>query len=92
LKRQPIVDQINTLTIHRVHIRPYIVCVSFYKNDLGYNVMAQNSSGSAAETVDRDQYISSLSCSGYNKMLLEDERIHDVDLCVDVDIHDHFLR
>ena len=54
--------------------------------------MAQNSSGSAAETVDRDQYISSLSCSGYNKMLLEDERIHDVDLCVDVDIHDHFLR
>ena len=31
LQRQPIVDSKNKLIIHRVKIRPYIVCVTFYK-------------------------------------------------------------
>ena len=32
LKKQDIVDEVNSLTIHRVHIRPYVICVSFFKS------------------------------------------------------------
>ena len=33
LKRQELVDEVNSLTIHRVNIRPYVVCVSFFKTN-----------------------------------------------------------
>ncbi len=47
VKRQPIVDQLNTLTIHRVNIRPYIVCVTFYKSvELNYTKPSANESSS----------------------------------------------
>ena len=91
LKRNPINEPINSLVIHRVHIRPYIVCVSFYKNHLGYFPTNGNYNINNNTEYDRDQFISEMNCSNYNEMLLDDGRIHDVDLCVDIDTNDHFL-
>jgi hypothetical protein len=90
LKRNPINESINSLVIHRVHIRPYIVCVSFYKNHLGFFPIHNNINNNSTE-YDRDQFISDMNCSNYNEMLMDDERVHDVDLCVDIDTNDHFL-
>lgn len=72
LKRNPIVDQVNTLVINRVHLRPYIVCISFYKNNPQFN---ENSTD----------------CAQMRRSLLQDERVHDVELCVDIDTPTHFL-
>lgn len=72
LKRNPIIDQINTLVINRVHLRPYIVCISFYKKNPQFN---ENST----------------ECAQMRSALLEDERVHDVELCVDIDTPTHFL-
>lgn len=72
LRRNPIIDQINTLVINRVHLKPYIVCISFYKKNPLFN---ENST----------------ECSQMKRALIEDERFHDVELCVDIDTPAHFL-
>ncbi|RNA07625.1 hypothetical protein BpHYR1_013117 [Brachionus plicatilis] len=72
LKRNEIIDPVNTLVINRVHLRPYIVCVSFYKQNPQFS---ENST----------------ECVQMSRALLEDERVHDVELCVDIDTPTHFL-
>jgi hypothetical protein len=37
LERQPINESVNSLTIYKAHLRPYIICVSFYKNKMESN-------------------------------------------------------
>ena len=32
LKRQPIDESINSLTVYKANLKPYVVCVSFFKN------------------------------------------------------------
>ena len=90
LKRQKINDQSNFLTINQVNIRPYIVCVSFYKNDINLHDDSKQA-GSEGDNATLENPSSSLNCSDYSSLLLEDERMHDVDLCIDIDTQTHFL-
>lgn len=77
LKRNPI-EQVNRLLLHRVNIKPYIVCVSFYRAHLLEN--------QTTYTNDTDK-----NCNEMNAFLARDDRMHDVDLCVDIDTPTHFL-
>jgi hypothetical protein len=69
--------ELNRLTIHQVKIRPYIICVSFYKHN---NLIAERG-------------LNDMDSSSYSTCpdLYEEERVHDNDLCIDIDIHSHFL-
>lgn len=80
LKRQLIDDQVNSLTIHRVHIRPYVVCVTFYKQNPKIFDEQKASNSSQNET----------NCSEFTDAFRQDDRMHDVDLCVDIDTQAHF--
>jgi hypothetical protein len=102
MKRQEIVDnEVNSLTIHRVNIRPYVVCVSFFKQNksLSTDNLAPSSSSSNMSTVsstnettnDDGSESGGLSCEDLESILAKDERVHDVDLCVDIDTQVHFL-
>jgi hypothetical protein len=99
-KRNLITDQTNSLTIHRVNIRPYVVCVTFYKK----NVNSMFESSIAAETSSNSTNNNStvvtataadesvrLTCEQVHGELISDERMHDADMCVDVDTQAHFL-
>ena len=98
MKRQEIVDEVNSLTIHRVNIRPYVVCVSFFKKTKNLNTeevlppaQAANASTNATSDADDDDDSPGLTCNDLGSILQDDERVHDVDLCVDIDTQVHFL-
>jgi hypothetical protein len=57
LKRQQVVDRVNSLTIHRVNIRPYVICVSFFKRN---------------KTDEQDTFLERLSSSPSSESLNED--------------------
>jgi hypothetical protein len=64
VKRQPIVDKVNTLTIHRVNIRPYIVCVTFYK---GVEINYSKSDGSEPQNITKEVTFSKKINTIYNR-------------------------
>lgn len=74
LNRNPINESVNTLIINKAHADPYVVCVTFFK-----------------QNVKRDPE-SSDACNENKIFLLSDERMHDTDLCVDVDIYSKILN
>lgn len=88
LKKQIIDASINTLILHRVYIKPYIVCVTFYKNNPKFyeansSVIISNKNETTRTTP--------LNCTDFNDLFLNDDRVHDADLCVDIDTQAHFL-
>jgi len=95
LQRQPINESVNTLTVKGVNHKPYIICVTFYKYDyfayLNSNLnitgnMTQDANSTNSTTPNEP------SCSDYQNFYAMDKQTHDVDLCVDIDTHAHFLN
>lgn len=83
LKRQLIEDQTNGLTINRAYIKPYIVCVSFFKRD--FSLLTRN------HTVNRTTNQTMIDCRNFSQELLDDQKLQNVDLCIDIDTPAHFL-
>ena len=92
LSRQALNESTNSLTIKRANLRPYIICVSFYKNEQIYLPILNNHSfilknetlNDTTSSVDPD-------CSDYGSLLRADDFTHNIDLCVDIDTQAHFL-
>jgi hypothetical protein len=92
LKRQPIADQLNSLTIHRVKIKPYIVCVTFYSRvELNLTRPEGVKSNETTDAVMSDEEVAS-DCAQYTEFFRSDDRHHDTDLCLDIDTQHHFLN
>jgi hypothetical protein len=81
LGRQPIVDAVNSLTISRAKIKPYIVCVSFYKRD---SPILANTTGNASN-------VTIAECKRFRQELRDDQKLQNIDLCIDIDTPTHFL-
>jgi hypothetical protein len=92
LSRQILNESTNSLTIKRANLRPYIICVSFYKNEqiylpviYNYSFLLNNETlNDTTPSVDPD-------CSDYSTLLRADDFTHNIDLCVDIDTQAHFL-
>lgn len=81
LKRQLIEEQMNGLTISRAYIKPYIVCVSFFKRDFSMRPVPLNQTSN--QTM--------IDCRNFSAELLDDQKLQNVDLCIDIDTPAHFL-
>ena len=91
LRRQPINDSINSLTLYRVQQNPYIICVTFFKNGLNaleeINNLRLNpkSNWKTNDTIEKVK--EKLSCNGFKDLLSNNIQAHDVDLCIDIDLN-----
>jgi hypothetical protein len=77
LKRHPIADKNNSLVIYKVNLKPFIVCVSFYK----INPEPLNTTSS-----EKTQ-----NCSELESIIHKDDGLSEIDLCIDIDTQAHFL-
>jgi len=77
LKRHPIMDQNNSLVIYKVNLKPFIVCVSFYKHN--------------PEIVNTTTNQSSQYCNEIESNIHRDEGLSEIDMCIDIDTQAHFL-
>jgi hypothetical protein len=101
--RKPINERTNTLFIENVNYRPYIICVTFYKKSLPASQSAKfqftdandydlttNTSLDPFSVNGSSTMNDSLLCQKYSNIIGEDERTHDIDLCIDIDTHEIF--
>ena len=94
LKRQAIEESKNSLIIRHANLRPYIICISFYKDDLyKYDTPAESVNGTN-RTYDASTTTpaTSLSCDQRAEMLRQDVPGHDLAMCIDIDTPEHFLE
>jgi uncharacterized protein YxeA len=83
--RQIINESVNSLVVKNVNLRPYIICVTFYKGD--YLSLSQETPNISTH----QSNISEIGCKDYTILFSQDKQTHDVDLCVDIDTQAHFL-
>ena len=91
--RQALNQSKNSLTITRANLRPYIICVNFYKNEQIYLPVFNNSFNfNTNDTLnDTAMFSTEPGCPEYTELLREDDFTHNIDLCVDIDTQAHFL-
>lgn len=82
LKRHVLNESTNSLVVYKAHLKPYIICVTFYK---------QKYKSSITKNDNFTNSTASLDCSEFNEFIMNDERTHDIDLCIDIDTQLHFL-
>lgn len=86
--RQSINENVNSLVLKNINLRPYIICVTFYKGDYlsqaTINVSTDTSTSNESSTFE-------MGCNDYMTLFSQDKQTHDVDLCVDIDTQAHFL-
>lgn len=77
MSRQALSDRTKTLTIHNAKRVPYVICLTFFKNNIINSFDSENNTKN-----DRNQ-----SCANkqeYARFMYNDENLHDVNLCIDV--------